>query len=251
MSLSLGFWGLIYINRSSSYQFLFSSSWDRTYINCSSSCQFKFGFLGSYLYQSIIFLSVCVQFELEPHLYRLVIVLLIWVWVFGAAPILIGYLPISLYSVQVGTVPISIGHHLMSLSLGFWDCTYINRSSSYQFEFRFLGLHLYESVIFLSVCIQFELGPHLYQSVIFLSICIKFELRPHLYRSTIFLSSFVTFEFWGRTHIVPLSSYYLVLDFNFWDRTYMNRSSSCQFEFRVLGSQPYWLAIFLLSCVRF
>ena len=66
----------------------------------------------------------------------------------------------------------SIGHCLISLSLSFWsrtldrpssyhlvldfsfwDRTYIDRSSSYQFEFRFLGLHLYQSVIFLSVCV--------------------------------------------------------------------------------------------------
>ena len=42
VSLSLGFWGCTYINRSSSYQFVFSLSWDRTYINLSLSCQFEF-----------------------------------------------------------------------------------------------------------------------------------------------------------------------------------------------------------------
>ena len=39
-----------------------------------------------------------------------------------------------------------------------------------------------------------------------------------------------------------------MLDFSFWDRTYIDRSLSCQFEF--LGPHPYRLTIFLSSCVR-
>ena len=39
----------------------------------------------------------------------------------------------------------------------------MDRSSSCQFQFEFLGSHLYQSAVFLSVCVQFEfLGPHLY-----------------------------------------------------------------------------------------
>ena len=85
-----------YINRSSSYQFVFNLSWDRTYIDQSSSYQFKFGFSRLHLYQSVIFLPVCVQFELGPHLYRLIIILSVWVWVLGSAPISISHLPIIL-----------------------------------------------------------------------------------------------------------------------------------------------------------
>ena len=163
MSVQFGFWGHTYINRSSSYQF--NSVWvlgphlyqsvifllvqlefrtapilighsscqfnfrDCTYINLSSSCRFESGFLRSHLYQSVIFLSVCVQFELELHLYRSVIVLLVWVFFFWVAPISISHLPISLCSVSVGTAPLLIDHHLVSLSLHFQDCTYIDRSS--------------------------------------------------------------------------------------------------------------------------
>ena len=42
----------------------------------------------------------------------------------------IDHLPISLYSIRVGTAPISIGHRLVSLSLSFLDRTYIDRTSS-------------------------------------------------------------------------------------------------------------------------
>ena len=70
--------------------------------------------------------------------------------------------------------PLSLGHLIISPSC--------------QFNLSFSGPHLYQLVIFLSVCIQFELGLHLYQSVIFLSVCVQFKLGPHLYRSVIVLS---------------------------------------------------------------
>ena len=85
-------------------------------------------------YWSVITLSVWVEFEFFflPHLYRSVITLSVWVeFEF------------------------------------FWDCTYINRSSSYQFEFELSGLHLYQSIIFLSVWVwvfgtaPISIGHHL------------------------------------------------------------------------------------------
>ena len=109
--------------------------------------------------------------------------------VFEAAPISIDHFPIGFYLAWVGTAPILIGHHLVSLGLCFWDhtyidwssslsisvwvfgvapisidylpiivifslsrdYTYIDRSSSCQFEFMFLGPHLYRPVIILLV----------------------------------------------------------------------------------------------------
>ena len=56
------------------------------------------------------------------------------VWVFEAAPISIGHLPVNLCSIWViGTTPISISHS--SCQLSFRDHTYFNQSSSYQFVF--------------------------------------------------------------------------------------------------------------------
>ena len=116
------------------------------------------------------------------------------VGVFKVAPISIGHHPTSLCLVWVGTTPISIGHS--SCQFSFWSRTYIDRSSSMSVwvYFEFLGSHLYRSVIFLSVCVQFELGPHVYWSIIYLVSSIS-VLGPHLYRSTIFLSVCVQFEF--------------------------------------------------------
>ena len=57
------------------------------------------------------------------------------VWVFGTAPISIGHSSCFINSTWVfGTAPISIDHLLVNLSLS-------------------LGLHLYQSTIFLSVCV--------------------------------------------------------------------------------------------------
>ena len=87
----LSFWDHTYIDRSLSFQFVFSSSWNHTYIDRSSSCQFEFPFFGSHLYRSANFLSICVWFELGPHLYRSIIVWSVWVWVFETAPISIDH----------------------------------------------------------------------------------------------------------------------------------------------------------------
>ena len=81
--------------------------------------------VGAAPIQSVISLSV--QFEFGPHLYWSVIHRVSRV---GAAPILIGHLPIS--SVRVWTAPISIGHCLVSLNRG---RTHIDRPFSYQFVF--------------------------------------------------------------------------------------------------------------------
>ena len=189
LSIQLVFWGRTYIDRSSSCQFVFSLSWDRTYIdrsfillvqlvfwgrthiNRSSSYLFV---LGLHPYRSIIHRvssvfwvililighSSCLfELELGPHLYQLVIVLSVWVWVFRVAPISIDHLPVSLF---------------FSSS---WDRTYIDRSSSYQFEF--MRQHLYRSVIVMLV--QFEsLRPHLVFCIYFLWF---WSLWPHLIHS--------------------------------------------------------------------
>ena len=141
---------------------MFNLSWDRTYINQSSSCRFEFEFLWPYLYRSTIFLSVCVQFELGSYLYLSIIVLSVWVWVFWAGPISIDHLPVNLCLVLVfGTTPISIGYS--SCQFSFWDCIYIDRS--FILSIQFPRPHLYWSVISMSV--QF-LGLYLYWSVIHL-----------------------------------------------------------------------------------
>ena len=70
------------------------------------------------------------------------------------------------------------------------------------------------------VCLHHYLGyplvlGHLIRSFIILSVRVQFESGPHLYRSAISLSC----------------------QFSFWDRTYIDRSSSCQFRF--LFSEPH------------
>ena len=126
--------------------------------------------LGLHLYRSVIHRvgsmfgvipisishSYCLyELELGPHLYRSVIVLSIWVWVFGIAPISISHLPISLFSVRVGITLISIGHHLINLSL--WDRTYIDQSLSYQF-----GLSHWDRILsFLSIFGDFGHCDHI------------------------------------------------------------------------------------------
>ena len=125
--------------------------WGRTYIDWPSSM--SAWVLGSHIYLSIIVLSF-------------------WVLVFGAAPISTSHLPISLSSVWVfGVAPISIDHlpcqfeysRIAPISINhfpcqfeFWDRTYIDRPLS--FQFRFLGSHLYRSVIF-HVSLSFRTTP--------------------------------------------------------------------------------------------
>ena len=98
-SYQFNFYGCTYIDRSSSYRLSLSLSFwvGITPISIGHlPCQFEF--LGSYLYRSTIFLSVCVQFELEPYIYRSVIYL---------------------------------------VNLSFWGRTYIDWLSSCQFQFKF------------------------------------------------------------------------------------------------------------------
>ena len=156
------FWGRTHIDRSSFYHLVLNFSfWDRTYIDRLFSCRFEFE-SRLHLYQSVIFLSVCIwfelgriyidrslscqfSFELGPHLYRSIICLvnLSSSWVFG--PHLYRLVIVMLVQFQVGTAPISINQHhvvwvfgTVSILIGhspcvqfkFWDRTYIDRSSS-------------------------------------------------------------------------------------------------------------------------
>ena len=170
---------------------------------------------------------------------------------FGFEPLDKIFHPISLSSFWVfGTAPISIGHHLVNLSL-----------------VRVSGLHLYRSTIFLSFpclfesfrvapilighlpiislsvwifwdCthidrpfsyhfrVQFESGSHLYWSTIFLSfsmlVCV---LGLHLYRLATFLSFPCLFESFRAT---PISIDHLfIISLSVWifrDCTYIDRS---------------------------
>ena len=93
------------------------SFWDHTHID-----------------RSFIALSVWVQFEyLGSHLYRSVIVLLVWVWVFETVSISINH---SL-SCQFEFSRSHLYWSVIFLSVWVWvflDHTYIDRSLSYQFE---------------------------------------------------------------------------------------------------------------------
>ena len=92
-----------------------------------------------------------------------------------------------------------------------------DRSRLVLFEF---GLHLYWSVIFMSVFFLVWLTL-IYWLIIFMSIC--FSFRPHLYPSIIFMS--ILFEF--RT--APISIYHFQVSL-IWvlGRTYIDQLFSCQ-----------------------
>ena len=162
------------------------------------------------------------------HLYRSVIVLSIWVFwdhtyinrLFSLLVQFLGphlyWLVIYLVSSVFRTVPISIGHHLVRLSLSF------------------LGPHLYRSFI-LSVWVWVYFWTTLIS--IGHSFCqFEFEcfLGLHIYRSIIVLSIWV----WVWV---------------FWDRTYINWSSSCQFEFEFefFRTAPISISYRLVSWVEF
>ena len=182
--------------------------------------------LGKHLYRLVIVLLVCV-FESGSHLYRSVIILSVWVCVLGATPISIGHISISLCSVWVGAAPISIDHLPISLSLSF---------SSW-------GPHLYRSTIFLSVWVWvLELRTYIDRSFL----C-QFEFSGlHLYRSAIFLSVWV-WVFKLRT--TPISIDHFCVSLTFWGRTYIDRPSSYQFEFEFfkLGTAPISISYFRVS----
>ena len=272
IKFSLSFGGRTYIDQSSSCQFEFKfSSWDRTYIDQSSSVSvWAFGVAPilidhlpislclvwvfrdrTYIDRSFI-LSVQLEFRdctyidksfilsLGPHLYRSIIHLISSVRI-GTAPILIGHFhEISI----LGVAPISIGHLPVSLSLSFRveDYTYIDRSFSCQFEFR--DWTYIDRLLILSCqfCLSFGTAPisigHLPANLVWVfedrtyidrSFSCQFEFsRLYLYRLTIFLSVWVwLFEL----RIAPISIGHFRVSLCFWDCTYINRPSSCQFEF--------------------
>ena len=190
--------------------------------------------MGSHLYQSVILLSVCVQFELGPHLYQSIIILSIWVWVFRVVPISIDHSCYFVSSIRVWDRTYVDRSFILSIRV--WDGTYIDRSSSYQFEFGFLGLHLYRSVIFLSVCVLFELRPHLYWSVIHLVSWVE-SLGPHLYWSVIHLVSWVE-------SCSTSSCTYLVESIRPWATPY----TSFEFFFRV-SITPYLTHLWTTHCI--
>ena len=103
-------------------------------------------------------------------------------------------------------------------------------------QFGFLGHHLYRSTIFLSFCVQFELGQHLYRSVIILSIrvCV---LGQHPYRSARFLSFFVFSLSRDRTYID--SSLSCQFEFAFWGCTHIDRPYSYHFVFSLSQGHTY------------
>ena len=70
---------------------------------------------------------------------------------------------------------------------------------------------------------------------------VQFEiLRSYLYRLVIV---HVSLSFWGRTYIDRPSSCQFEFEFSSWDRTYIDRSLSCQYEFEFSRPHPYRLVI--------
>ena len=134
-----------------------------------SSCQFSLSFGAAPLLIGHLPVSLClVQVGTAPISIGHLPISLYSVWV-GTASISISHLPISLCSVWVGTSPISIGHRLVNLSLDFEVAPIsIGHLSINSVQFEFWGRTYIDLSFILSV--QLELGPHLYQSVIFLSV---------------------------------------------------------------------------------
>ena len=126
---------------------------DRTYIDRSFFMSVQFQFLGSHLYRLVIclvslsqghtyidrsfFLLVWVQFEfLGPHLYQLVIVMSVWVLSFWDRTYIDQ--PSSyqfVFSLSFETTPISIDHYLVNLSLSFRTTLISIGHLSCRFEF--------------------------------------------------------------------------------------------------------------------
>ena len=105
------------------------------------------------------------------------------------------------------TAPISIGHLLISLSLSFWDRTYIDQSSPYQSE---LSLSF------------FGIAP-ISISHLLISLSLSFRDRTYIDRSSPCQSELSLSFFFGTT---PISVGHLLisLSLSFRDRTYINRS---------------------------
>ena len=172
--LSVRVWGCTYIDRPSPYHVSSASGTAPISIG-HSSCQFEFS--GPHLYQSTISLSC--QFNFWDRTY-IDWSFVVSVWVFGAAPISIGHLPICLCSVWVGTALISIDH---------FSC-----------QFEFLRPHLYRSAIFLSFWVWvFESGPNIYRSVI-RRVSLSFQGRTRIDRPSSY-HFHVNLSFRDRTYI--------------------------------------------------
>ena len=145
-------------------------------------------------------------------------------------PLALGHLIKSfiIFSIQLefGAAPISIGHVHRLVSFSLSQCrTYIDRS------------------FILSVWV-FGTAPI---SIGHSSFCqFQFESGSHLYQSTIFLSFPRQFEFF-RTAPISISHCH-VSSVSSWDRTYIDRSLSCQFESR---PHPYRSIIFLSFACSF
>ena len=109
---------------------------DRTYIDQSSSCQFGFLSLGPHLYRSVIFLSV-------------------WVYVFGIVLIYIDHLFVSSVWVLQNHTYIDWSFSCQFVFSSSWDRTYIDWSSSYQFSsiWVFRDRTYIDLSLILSVCV--------------------------------------------------------------------------------------------------
>ena len=147
----------------------------------------------------------------RPHLYRSIIHLVNWVWVFGVTPISINH-SFYLYQFEFWVLGLHLYWlviHLFSFSLSFWGRTYIDQPFFCQFVFSLSWDRTYiDWSLSMLVWVQFEfLGQHLYQSVI---------------------------------HPVNL------VQLEFWDYTYTNRSSSMSVWVWVFETTP--ISVGHLSC---
>ena len=220
-----------------------SLSRDRTYIDRSSSYHFSFQDRTSI--DRSFFVSVWV-FGVAPISIGHPLVSLCSVWV-GTAPILTGHHLVSM-SLRFGVrthIDCPYSYQLMfSLS---WGRSYIDWPSSYHFRVSFLFFGTAPISISHLSSYQFEFafwGPHPYQSAIFLSICVQFELGSRLYRSIIYRLVSFSLSFRGRTYIDRPSSYHFLVNLSLgWVLgPHLYRSViilSCQFTFE-LGSHLYW-----------
>ena len=254
------YWSAIFhVSLSSSF-----SSWDHTYIDRSfivlvwvGVAPISVGHLSyqfesrPHLYRSTILLSICVQFELGPHLYRLVIILSVRVCVLGPhtyrSAIFLSFILCSVWVFR--TAPISIGHCLVSLSRGH---TYIDRPSSYHFHVSLSRDRTYIDRSFSVLVWVFEATPISIDHIPIISVFNLIRGRTYIdwpcsyyfpcsvwvgatpisigHLPIIFMSVWVQFEFRDRTHINRPYFYHFVFSLS-QDRTYIDWSTSCQFEF--------------------
>ena len=144
-----------------------------------------------------------------------------------------------------------------------WNCTYINRSSSYQFDFSLSLSQDSPCIDRSSSCLfEFESGPHLYRSVIHpvslsfwghtyinqsFSCQFEFEFSGlHLYRSIIFR---VSLNIRGRTYIDR--SFLISAQFEFFGIAPISIGhSSSRFEFLFFETVPISISHYLISWVE-